>query len=116
VAAELTEQQARAIEHSAQQWMQQHDAPSVSIAVVLDGQLVWERAFGVADAERNTPATPATVYRLASVTKSMRRPPSCSWSSKGRSISMRRYSATALSILRSSGPSLRDALWRTSRV
>jgi len=71
VAAELTEQQARAIEHSAQEWMQQHDAPSVSIAVVLDGQLVWERAFGVADAERKTPATPATVYRLASVTKSM---------------------------------------------
>src|SRR5882672_7534856 len=43
--------------------------PSIAVAVVHDQQLLWARAFGVADVERGIPATPTTRYRIGSVTK-----------------------------------------------
>jgi CubicO group peptidase (beta-lactamase class C family) len=43
--------------------------PGASVLVVRDGQTVFEKAYGLADVEAGTPATPATNYRLASVTK-----------------------------------------------
>ncbi len=43
--------------------------PSVSVAVARDGEVVWSEAFGVANLERRTPATPRTRYRLGSVSK-----------------------------------------------
>ena len=43
--------------------------PSVSIAVAKDGKIIWEEAFGWADREKMIPATPATMYALASLTK-----------------------------------------------
>ncbi|HEV8530357.1 MAG TPA: serine hydrolase domain-containing protein, partial [Methylomirabilota bacterium] len=43
--------------------------PSIAVALVHDQQLLWARAFGQADVERGIPATPATVYRVGSVTK-----------------------------------------------
>src|SRR5687767_12444790 len=44
-------------------------APSVAIAVVQNGEIVWEEAFGWADQQRRIAATPATPYYLASVSK-----------------------------------------------
>src|SRR6202047_1306264 len=43
--------------------------PSVSVAVAKDGKIIWEEAFGWADREKLIPATPGTVYALASLTK-----------------------------------------------
>jgi CubicO group peptidase (beta-lactamase class C family) len=43
--------------------------PGVSIAVVHDQAVVWTRGFGWADVERQVPATPETLYRIASITK-----------------------------------------------
>ena len=43
--------------------------PGASVLVVHDGVPVVRRSWGVADMESGTPATPATGYRLASVTK-----------------------------------------------
>lgn len=43
--------------------------PGVSFAVVHDQELVWARGFGWADVERTIPATPDTLYRVASITK-----------------------------------------------
>jgi len=43
--------------------------PSLAVAVVHDQRLLWSRAFGEADVERHIPATPATIYRIGSVTK-----------------------------------------------
>lgn len=43
--------------------------PSIAVAVVRDGRIVWEEAFGWADRERQIPATPHTMYYTASVTK-----------------------------------------------
>src|SRR6266852_6694527 len=43
--------------------------PSVSIALAKNGKIIWEEAFGWADREKMIPATPGTVYALASLTK-----------------------------------------------
>lgn len=44
-------------------------APSISAAVVKDGKIVYAKAFGYADLENDVLATPATVYRIGSITK-----------------------------------------------
>jgi len=43
--------------------------PGMSAAVVTGGELRWSSGFGQADVENEVPATAATVYRLASVSK-----------------------------------------------
>ena len=43
--------------------------PGLSVAVVKDGRLAYERAFGVADGPRGVAATPDTVYHWWSMTK-----------------------------------------------
>ena len=43
--------------------------PSLSVAIVHDGRVVYCRAFGFEDIEAQTPATPQTAYHVASVTK-----------------------------------------------
>ena len=51
--------------------MEEHDLPGVVVAVARDGQIVWEEGFGWADLERRVPATPRTMFSLASITKPM---------------------------------------------
>jgi serine beta-lactamase-like protein LACTB len=43
--------------------------PGLSAAVVLDGHPEWSAGFGMADLENFVPATPATLFRLASISK-----------------------------------------------
>jgi CubicO group peptidase (beta-lactamase class C family) len=43
--------------------------PGMSAAIVQDGQLVWERGFGVADIETNSPARPDTPYHIGDLTQ-----------------------------------------------
>jgi CubicO group peptidase (beta-lactamase class C family) len=43
--------------------------PSISAAVLRDGELIWESAVGVADVEADRGATPDTQYRIGSITK-----------------------------------------------
>lgn len=45
------------------------DVPSASVLVLNDGMPLVKRAYGLADVEGHVAATPATNYRLASVTK-----------------------------------------------
>ena len=45
------------------------DVPGASVLVVQDGKVVVRRAYGLANLENDTPATPATNNRLASVSK-----------------------------------------------
>lgn len=45
------------------------DIPGMSAAVALDGKILWEHGFGYADVAARRPATPDTVYHLASLTK-----------------------------------------------
>ena len=47
----------------------QGEVPGASLLVIRDGRIVVRRAYGLADIENHTAATPATNYRLASMTK-----------------------------------------------
>jgi CubicO group peptidase (beta-lactamase class C family) len=43
--------------------------PGFAIAVAVDGRIVWSEAFGFANVEVRLPATPATQFRIGSVSK-----------------------------------------------
>src|SRR5712691_3853581 len=43
--------------------------PGLAVAVAVDGRIVWSEAFGYADLDAKTPATPATQFRIGSVSK-----------------------------------------------
>jgi CubicO group peptidase (beta-lactamase class C family) len=43
--------------------------PGMSAAIVKDQRLIWTKGFGFADLEKRIPATPDTVYYIASLTK-----------------------------------------------
>ncbi|HSR41357.1 MAG TPA: serine hydrolase domain-containing protein, partial [Longimicrobiales bacterium] len=45
--------------------------PGLSVAVAVDGELVWSDAFGFADLENSVAATPATRFRIASISKAL---------------------------------------------
>ncbi len=46
-------------------------APGVSIAVAVEGRLVWAEGFGFADLAAKRPVTPTTRFRIGSVSKSL---------------------------------------------
>ena len=46
-----------------------HDIPSLSAAIVSEGEIRWSRGFGLADPPAGTAATASTSYHLASLTK-----------------------------------------------
>jgi len=56
-----------------ERWIEQHiahrDVPGLSIAVVYDQEIVWSKGYGYSDLATKTPATPATVYRIGSISK-----------------------------------------------
>jgi CubicO group peptidase (beta-lactamase class C family) len=43
--------------------------PGVSAVIVKDQQVLWAQGFGFADLENRIPATPETLYHVASLTK-----------------------------------------------
>ncbi len=59
------------VEDAVSKFMAASGAPGVSVAVVLNGEHVWSEGFGMADLENNVPVTPQTLFRLASISKSM---------------------------------------------
>ena len=48
-----------------------YNTPGATIAIVQNGELVWEKGYGLADRENNIPATPDTVYQIASISKTV---------------------------------------------
>jgi N-acyl-D-amino-acid deacylase len=57
------------------EWMKsflaEHNIPGGSLAVARDGKLVYGRGFGWADREAKTPVQPDSLFRIASVSKSI---------------------------------------------
>lgn len=51
--------------------LQANQLPSLSIAVAKEGQLIFANAQGFADLELKAPATPQSVYRIGSISKSI---------------------------------------------
>jgi CubicO group peptidase (beta-lactamase class C family) len=54
-----------------EQLVSKGEVPSLSVAVARDGEIIWEKGFGLADREKNIPATEHTKYRLASISKQL---------------------------------------------
>jgi len=50
--------------------LRDHDVAGATLAIVLDGRLLYSRGYGFADAARQVPVDPATtLFRIGSVTK-----------------------------------------------
>lgn len=59
------------IESTVARFMASGKIPGISVAVVEGGEYVWSEGFGMDDLENFVPATPQTLYRLASISKSL---------------------------------------------
>jgi len=46
-----------------------HQIPGIAIGIVYNQELIWSKGYGVSDLENQTPVTPATLFRIGSVTK-----------------------------------------------
>jgi len=57
------------LEKEIHEFMTAKKIPGLSVAIVENGNFVWANGFGMSDLETSTPATPETLYRLASVSK-----------------------------------------------
>jgi CubicO group peptidase (beta-lactamase class C family) len=69
--AGLTAARAAALDSAILAAMDRLGVPGLSVAVVTSRELRWSSGYGLADLENALPATPATVYRLASVSKTI---------------------------------------------
>ena len=59
------------IERLVKAFMSAHSVPGLSIALVVDGEPLWSKGYGIADLENNVPAKASTAYRSASIGKTM---------------------------------------------
>ena len=68
---ELSPQKRIQIEAAVGKFMASTHVPGLSVAVVENGEYEWASGFGLADAENNSPASGHTLFRLASISKSL---------------------------------------------
>ena len=59
------------IQAAAAKFMATTHVPGISVAVVENGEYEWADGFGFADLESNVPASEHTLFRLASISKSL---------------------------------------------
>lgn len=59
------------IERAIRTEMERQRIPGLSVALVTEHRLQWVKGFGYADLENSVPATERTVYRLASISKTI---------------------------------------------
>ena len=62
-------QELAGMEGVASAFMSAHSVPGLSVAVGRDGEVLYERAFGFADRDKNERLTPEHLFRIASVSK-----------------------------------------------
>jgi serine beta-lactamase-like protein LACTB, mitochondrial len=68
---QLSPEKRSQIEAAVSKFMALTHVPGVSVAVVENGEYEWGSGFGLADAENNAPASELTLFRLASISKSL---------------------------------------------
>ena len=49
--------------------LKEYEVPGIAIGVIVDGQVVYSKAFGVRDLEKKQPVTPDTLFAIGSLTK-----------------------------------------------
>lgn len=60
---------ARQIDQVVTSAMSQQQLPAVSVAVAIDGQITFEKSYGMDDLENSVPATTDTLFRTGSIAK-----------------------------------------------
>ena len=93
---------------SAHEGITKGELPSIAIAVAQHGSIVCEEAFGWADREKKTTATPSTVYAAGSVAKALTGAATFMLASKGKirlddapeqyGVHVRAYAGTGITI------------------
>jgi CubicO group peptidase (beta-lactamase class C family) len=68
---ELSPEKRTQIEAAVSKFMASTHVPGVSVAVVENGEYEWAEGFGLADVENSVPASEHTLFRLASISKSL---------------------------------------------
>src|SRR3989442_13390357 len=58
-----------AFDREIQKFMRARNIPGGALAVVKDRRLVYTRGYGWADRENKIPATPTSLFRIASISK-----------------------------------------------
>lgn len=71
VHAAIPQERIDAAEAYIQQMMQQYRMPGMAVVMVADGEIVYSKGYGFADAEGTQPVDINTVFQLASVSKNM---------------------------------------------
>lgn len=71
VATQTTSQQAVAINSLVTSYVSDHHVPGLSVAVIDRGHVILTQGYGLADVENSVPATADTVFRVASISKSI---------------------------------------------
>ena len=69
--AQLSARQQQEVRALIEKIMAAHHAPGASVAVGVDGQIIWSEGFGYSDVENHVKALPETAYRTASIGKAM---------------------------------------------
>ena len=69
--SQLSAEKRTKIEAAAAKFMATTHVPGIAVSVVEDGKMEWASGFGFADVENNSPATEHTLFRLASISKSL---------------------------------------------
>lgn len=59
------------LSRSAQTWLAKARVPGAAIALVHRGRVVWVRGFGISDRDRARRVSKASVFQVASVSKSV---------------------------------------------
>jgi CubicO group peptidase (beta-lactamase class C family) len=70
-AAKLGPEQLKALEDFLVGGMAKTRVPGVAVGIVKDGQLVWEKGFGLREQGQSAPVTPDTLFMIGSNTKSL---------------------------------------------
>src|SRR5258708_37582365 len=68
---EISPQKRAQIESAVSKFMTDTHLPGLSVGVVENGEYEWASGFGLADVENNVPASEHTLFRLASISKSL---------------------------------------------
>ncbi|HEY1938995.1 MAG TPA: serine hydrolase domain-containing protein [Candidatus Angelobacter sp.] len=69
--AQLTPSRTKAVDALMTFYASEHHVPGLSITVVQNGRVVMTEGYGLADIENNVKASAETVYRIASLSKSI---------------------------------------------
>lgn len=70
-ATQTASQQAPAINGLVTSYVSDHHVPGLSVAVIDRGRVILTQGYGLADVENSVPTTADTVYRIASISKSI---------------------------------------------